>query len=82
MVWATVGFGVGLFWLVMAFVFFSGGPSLFVDIVFDRIAVITCPPLFFGHKYFAAPFANALVYGITAVLWRRARRSAMLRPRR
>ncbi len=76
MVWAAVGFGVGLFWLVLAFVFFSGGASLFVDVVFDGLAVVTCPPLFFGQQYFAAPFANAIVYGLIALLWQRVRRTA------
>ncbi len=66
--WAAVGFGVGLFWLALALAFFSGGPSLFVGILCNGIAVATCPPLGLGFNYFAAPFANAVFYGGIAAL--------------
>ena len=64
-----LGFGVGLFWLVMAFLFFSGGTSVFTDILFNGLAVITCPSLLVGHNYLAAPVWNALVYGLVASAW-------------
>ena len=70
--WTAVGFGVGLFWLGMAFLFFSGGPSFFVSLLFNGVAVATCPPLIFGHDYFLAPFANAALYGAAAFLLLRA----------
>jgi hypothetical protein len=63
--WAAVGLGVGIFWLVLALVFFTAPNGLFITIVFDYLARITCPPLFFGD-YFLAPFWNAALYGIVA----------------
>jgi hypothetical protein len=68
-----VGFGVGLFWLALAFVFFSGG-GLVVTIRFDYVAVITRPPLFFGHDYFRAPLLNAPLYGLVSFLFMWVRR--------
>jgi hypothetical protein len=65
LVWACIGLGIGFFWLIMAFIFFSGG-GLLVTILFDYVAVIGCPPLFFGHNYFLAPFLNAPLYGAVA----------------
>jgi hypothetical protein len=63
--WSAVGFGVGIFWFALALVFFTAPNGLFVTVVFDYVAVITCPPLFFGN-YFIAPFLNAALYGLVA----------------
>ncbi len=60
-IWSAVGFGVGVFWFLLALVFFTvSGP--FATIVFGYIARITCPPLLSGD-YFTAPFWNAVLYG-------------------
>jgi hypothetical protein len=50
---------------VLALVFFTAPNGLFVTIVFRYIAVITCPPLFFGD-YVLAPLWNAALYGVVA----------------
>ena len=57
--WALIGLGVGIFWIGMAFVFFSAPQSVVVD-VFKYIARVTCPPFLFSDL-FVAPAVNAVI---------------------
>jgi hypothetical protein len=68
-IWAAVGLSVGLFWLAMAFGFFSGDAGLLGVILFDYLAPITCPPLFLGFGYFVSPFVNAALYGFASYFY-------------
>lgn len=71
MTWAWVGLGIGLFWLFMAWLFFTG-KGLFVEVLFDYVAVATYPPLFFVDEY-SAPLWNALLYGLVGLAVRKMR---------
>jgi hypothetical protein len=73
--WALVGFGIGFLWLALfGALFTSKGPA--ATFLFDYVAVVSCPPLFFGHDYVHAPFWNAAVYCVLSYLaeWARRRR--------
>lgn len=62
-----IGFAVGAFWLLVAFVFFTVPESMLVSVV-KVVAAITCPPLI-ADIYFTAPILNAALYGAAAFAW-------------
>ena len=60
---AAAGFLVGVFWVAMGFVFFSGEPSGLWSYLYPIAVIITCPAWYLPIFPFT-PIANAVIYAL------------------
>jgi hypothetical protein len=60
---AAAGFLVGVFWVAMGFVFFSGEPSGLWSYLYPIALIITCPAWYLPIFPFT-PVANAVIYAL------------------
>jgi hypothetical protein len=70
---AVLGFLIGVFWMVMAFVFFTAEPQGVWWTLFSFAVIITCPAWFL---FPFTPIANAGLYALVATLIYKARPSS------
>ena len=76
--WALVGFLIGLFWVVFFLPTIGGvpgSPGLGIAI---WLSLLTCPAFFLGYffglgVFLIAPFGNAAIYGLAALICYRIR---------
>jgi hypothetical protein len=69
-IWAALGCAVPIFWGVMAFIFFTAPQSRWTDLFWYSVYV-TCPPWRLPENSWSmwiTPIANALLYGLAALL--------------
>lgn len=61
---AAAGFGIGVFWCVMFFVFFTAEPHGPWWGLYFILMLITCPAWFIGFFFPIIPVSNAAIYAL------------------